>query len=176
MHETKETFVLEYFEKLLRYLTGVFDNNLGAGGSGGLGNDLVVLLNVDDGGASNALGGAVGDVRSTGEGDGTEVGESDETAARFEVLHNPFGVLVAQVAVFALVGERVGDGLARAVIHDGRRAGGLAGRLDGGGDLVAGAHLEAGELDGVVGVPLVPGGVLSLAAGNNTRNAGLKDG
>lgn len=50
------------------------------------GEDLVVLLDVKDGRRRDALSGAIGDVRGTGESDLLEVGEADERVAGLEVL------------------------------------------------------------------------------------------
>lgn len=68
----------------------------GVGSSGDAGEDLGVLFQVDDGRAGDAEGLGGGGSRGAGEGDGAEVGESDQGAALLEVLDDPLCVLASK--------------------------------------------------------------------------------
>lgn len=97
-------------------LTDVLDCDGGARDRGA-GQDLSVLLDVDESrsGGSHGAGRSAG--RGSGEGHGAEVGKWYERAARGEVLHDPLGVELLQST--GLAGESVGDGgTLRHVLHD----------------------------------------------------------
>lgn len=90
-----------------------------------IGEDGAALLDVDDGGAGDADGGAALDGRGAGEGDRVEVGKSHERPARLVVLDDPLGVVLAQLV--ALVAEAVRHGLARGQVLQRSYAGLLGG-------------------------------------------------
>ena len=114
---------------------------------------LAVLLDVEDVRARGANGAARGPGGCTGEGDRAEVSKGHERVALLEVLDDPLRVLLAERAGR---GDRLRHALAVAVVRDDRRAVGGGGCGDGQSDAVAGAEADAGEVVGVVGVPLVP--------------------
>jgi hypothetical protein len=82
--------------------------------------DLAVLLNIQDLRAAWADGCTAVDSGRTRPGDGTEVSERNHAVVALKVLDDPLGVLLAEARLAA---EGVGDGLARADVGDGRRAG-----------------------------------------------------
>ena len=135
------------------HLSHVRDSNRVAPDRGG-GEDLVVLLDVDDGRttrtdartADSAGGGAR-------EGDSAEVGEGHESAVRAEVLYDPLRVVLAQRG---LARECVRDRLAVGVVGDLDGAARRRGGGDADGDLVPRGEADAGEVVRVVGEPLVP--------------------
>lgn len=125
------------------------------GGSGGDRGQHLVLLNIDEGGArgaDSAAGGGGG--LSIGEGDAPEVSKSDQRGALLEVLDDPLCVLFAESRAGR---DRLAHGLARGFVLNDGGAGLGAGGSDGDGNLVTGAEGDAGEVVGVVGVPLIPG-------------------
>lgn len=102
------------------------------------------------------------------------VGEADQGATLLKVLNDPLGVVLAQGV--PLAGEGVGDALASGQVLDGGSSGGLAGSNNGALDRVSSRYGDAAEVNGRVGVPLVPG----IVSGANTRlgpgDTGLEDG
>lgn len=181
---------------------------VGPGGTA-VGLHLAVLLDVENGGASDALLGGADVVSGVLEGDRAEVGKGDERAVLLVVLqkrHNlwsawfykqdnawsisdatrkrgreaylddPLGVLTAQAANVAHVGESLGDGLAGGQVLEHGRAGHVAGRVHSRLDLLAGADVEALESVGVVRVPLVPAGEGGLCTLDDEFDTGLQDG
>ena len=118
------------------------------------GQDLAVLLNVDERRARGPDGGAAVRGRGrAGERDAPEVGERHEAAARGEVLDDPLRVVLAERG---LARERVRDGLACGLVRDRRRAARLGRRGHGHLDGVARGEADAREVVRVVRVPLVP--------------------
>ena len=136
------------------------------------GQDLVVLLNVDDrrarGGYDRARVLGRGGTTERGElctflredrdlrreGDGAKVGEGDERAALLVVLDDPLRVLLAQRRAGR---DRLGHGLALGHVLDDCRARRGAARGDRELDGIAARERDAREVVRVVGVPLVPG-------------------
>ena len=88
-----------------------------------------------------------------GEGDGAPVGEGNERVALLVILNDPLSVLFAKSRGG---GKRLGNGNTGGHVLDDCRArlGGLG--SDGELDLVTSLDGDAGEVVGVVGVPLVP--------------------
>ena len=119
------------------------------------GQDLAVLLNVDERRARGPDGGAAVRGRGrAGERDAPEVGERHEAAARGEVLDDPLRVVLAERG---LARERVRHGLAGRLVRDRRLAGRLRRRGHGHLDRVARLEADAGEVVRPGGEPLVPG-------------------
>jgi len=119
------------------------------------GEDLGVLLNVDDAGAGNTDGGSGLDGRSTGEGDSAKVGEGDKGGTRLEVLNNPLSVILAEVTLLA-TGESVCDGSTRSNVLDDSFTSSLGSCGDGSLDGVTSRDADTREVVGVVWVPLIP--------------------
>lgn len=126
-----------------------------------------------------------------GESDAAEVDEGDEGGALLEVLDDPLGVGLAEVALGTLVGERVGHGLTGGEVLDvslgeyeymhntdgserisltDTAGGAVCGHGDE--DVVACGEANAAEVVGVVGVPLVPSTVPASAC---MIDSGTKD-
>jgi hypothetical protein len=91
--------------------------------------------------------------RRARERDSAEVRHRHQRRALLEVLDDPLRVLLAQRGSGR---DRLGHALARRVVLDHGRARLGRRRSDGDGDRVAGGEGDAGEVVGVVGVPLVP--------------------
>lgn len=100
------------------------------------------------------VGGAgVGGSHSVGEGDSAEVGKGNERAALLVVLNDPLGILLAKRGSRS---DRLCDGFALGDVLDNRGTGFGAGGGDGQLDAVTRGERNAGEVVGVVGVPLIP--------------------
>lgn len=125
------------------------------GGRGGAaGQDLVVLLNVDNGGIGGGSGNAINDSGRVGEGDGTEVGKGDQLAggvALLKVLHDPLGVILAERAI-GHAGEGLLDGGTGSQVLDSGGAASLACRNDGHLDGVTRGDGDAREVVYMVGL------------------------
>ena len=75
----------------------VLDGNLRGTVDSDIGVDSAALLEVDNGGAAQALGSSSAESSAgLGENNGSEVAESNEAAVLLEVLDNPLSVLTAQ--------------------------------------------------------------------------------
>lgn len=142
-------------------LLDVFDSDAVAR-DGSLGEDGAVLLDVHDGGVRGTDSRAAAGGLSIGEGNGAEVSESNKGVTRLEVLNNPLGVGLAKVTL-DVAAEGVADGLTSGQVLNGGATAALAGGLDSDLDLVTLGDGEAVKVVGVVGVPLIPGLVGSLA-------------
>lgn len=122
-------------------------SNLGGGG-GAAGQDLVVLLNVDDSGIGGGSGNATNDSGRVGEGDGTEVGKGDQLAggiALLKVLDDPLGVILAERAI-GHAGEGLLHGGTGSQVLNGRSAASLACCNDGHLDRVTSGDGDAREV------------------------------
>ena len=108
------------------------------------GQDLVVLLNVDDVGTRWRDSGA-GRVRRGGisEGDRAEVGKGNEGVTLLEVLDDPLSVLLAKSG---RRGDLLADALAVGVVRDDGGARGRAGGGDGESDGITSLEGNAGEI------------------------------
>lgn len=117
------------------------------------GQDLAVLLDVNDGSASGADCATGCGRRCASELDGAEVGEGHKRVTLLEVLDNPLRVLLAEPRARR---ERLADGLAAGDVLDD----GGAGRGGRGGDgelnLITSADGDAREVGSEVGEVLVP--------------------
>lgn len=107
-------------------------SDLGGGGRAA-GEDLVVLLDIDNGRVGGGSGNAINDSGRVGEGDGTKVGKWDQLAggvAFLKVLDDPLGVILAERAI-----GHAGEGLLHSgtggQVLDSRSAASLACRDDG---------------------------------------------
>lgn len=92
-----------------------------------------------------------------------------------KVLNDPLSVGLAEGALNLAGGESVRNGLAVGLIGDGSDTAGGAGGLDAHLDSVAGRDVDAGEVVGVVGNPLVPGVVGDGAALDTEVETGLQE-
>ena len=123
-----------------------------AGGNGG--ENLVVLLNVDEGSTRGGVGGAT---RASGSGaselHGAKVRERNKAAVLLKVFDDPLSILLAKSIGR---GEVLGDGLASGQVLNDSCTRGSGGSSNGGLDLITSADSDAREIVGVVGVPLVP--------------------
>lgn len=128
-----------------------------------MGQDLAILLDVDDGGTGRANGGAVLGSLSIGEGDIAKVGERSLLAVLQEVLHNPLGVLLAKRGLGTNKTEVVRHSLLLGQVLDSSSAGGQRVGDDRHGHQIAGSDGDALEIVGEVGEPLVPSRVAGLA-------------
>ena len=137
--------VVLYLLRLRRHPLDVRDGDAGARGADA-GQDLVVLLDIQDLGTAGADFAAGSGGLGIGEGDGAEVSKGNEGVAFLEVFNDPFGVGLAEGV--ALAGEGVGHGLAGADVLDGGRPGGLAGRFHGDGDRISGRDADTAEVVG----------------------------
>lgn len=137
------------------YLTVGARDGGAAGSAGRL--DLKGSTHVDDGGAGGVDGSTVLGGRGTSELERAVVGEADQGVTLLKVLDDPLGVVLAQRV--DLSGEGVGHGDTGSQVLDDGSAGLQAGGSDGALDGVAGRDGDAGEVNGHVGVPLVPGRV-----------------
>jgi hypothetical protein len=108
------------FHLLALHSSGVADSD-GRPTGRGRGEDLAVLLNVDDGrtARANRTAGVLRGRRAS-EGDSAEVSEGDEAATGAEVLNDPFSVLFAQRGGG---GDRLSDSRPLRVVLDYGRAG-----------------------------------------------------
>lgn len=92
-----------------------------------------------------------------------------------EVLDDPLSVGLAESALNLAGGERVRNGLTVGLIGDGGDTAGGAGGLDTHLDSVAGRDVDAGEVVGVIGNPLVPGVVGDGATLDTEVETGLQE-
>lgn len=143
------------------------------GSAGGLDVAEETRAHVDDGRAGGVDGGAGLGGLGVGELEGAVVGKGDERAALLKVLDDPLGVVLAELV--DLGAEGVGDRVTGSQVLDGGGTGLLAGRLDGGLDRVTGGDVQGSEVDGGVGVPLVPGIVGGGGGGLGPRDTSLED-
>ncbi len=132
-----------------------------------------VLLHVDDGRAGRALRAAGKAGGHAGERDRSPVGEGDEGVAFGEVLDDPLRVLLAERG---LAGERVRHRLAGGVVDERRGATRQGSRDDRGGDRVAGAEAEPGEVVREVREPLEPGWCSQQAMNGSAMSTSVAEG
>lgn len=156
---------LQHFSHRPVYAEAVLPSNLasldvgasdGAGASRATGENLGTLLDIYDGSATNGNLGSPRDGVSIREFDLAEISELDLGAARLEVLDNPFCIFLTKLSLGAFPRERVGDAFAGGHVLKGGSSSGLAGGLDSSLDGVASRDGDAGEIVGVVRVPLIP--------------------
>lgn len=145
-------------------LTNVGDGNAVAGVRRG-GQDLAVLLNVDDSGTRRPNGCAVIGSLSIGKGDIAKVGEWNLASVLQEVFDNPLGVLFAEWGL-STKAKGVCHGLLRGQVVNSSTAGGGRSGNHGYGDLVTGIDGDAGEIIGEVWVPFIPGREAGLSVLN----------
>lgn len=123
------------------------------GGSGAVGQDFVVLLDVDDRGISGGSSNAIDDSGRVGEGDGTEVGKGNQLAGGvtlLKVLHDPLGVILAERAI-GHAGESLLDRGTGGKVLDGGSAASLACRDHGHLDRVTRRDGDAREVVYIMG-------------------------
>lgn len=157
-----------------------------------VGNDNLATRSAGSGDNIAALINQVNEIRTrsvdgTGTVGGTGISESDSvkgrerserlgsTADDGEVLNDPFGVGLAEGALNLAGGESVGNGLTVGLVGDGGDTAGRAGSLNAHLDGVTGRDVDAGEVVGVVGNPLVPGVVGDGAALDTEVETGLQE-
>lgn len=157
----------------------VGNNNLVAR-SAGSGDNIAALINQVNNISTRG-------VDRTGTAGGTGISESDSVKGRErskrlgsavddgEVLNDPLGVGLAERALNLAGGESVGDGLAVGLVGDGGDTAGCAGGLNAHLDGVTGRDVDAGEVVGVVGNPLVPCVVGDGAALDTEIETGLQE-
>lgn len=158
----------------------VGNNNLVAR-SAGSGDNIAALINQ----VNDISTRGVDRTRTAG---GTGIRESDgvksrerskrlgSTADDGEVLHDPLSVCLAEGALNLAGGEGVSDGLTVGLVGDGGDTAGCAGGLNAHLDGVAGRNVDAAEVVGVVGNPLVPGVVGDGAALDTEVETSLQEG
>lgn len=153
---------------------GIADSNTAAA-SRRLGQDLTALLDIHDSRARWANSRAARDSLGIGERHSSEVGEGNQGAAALEVLNNPLSVGLAEISIID-TGELVGDRCARSEVFDDSRAGVLGLSSHSELDHISSGDGDAGEIVGIIRVPLVPGIVGNLASLDAEINSSLEDG
>ncbi|KAI7976906.1 hypothetical protein EIK77_010137 [Talaromyces pinophilus] len=158
----------------------VGNNNLVAR-SAGSGDNIAALINQ----VNDISTRGVDRTRTAG---GTGIRESDgvksrerskrlgSTADDGEVLHDPLSVCLAEGALNLAGGEGVSDGLTVGLVGDGGNTAGCAGGLNAHLDGVTSRDVDAAEVVGIVGNPLVPGVVGHGAALDTEVETSLQEG
>ena len=117
---------------------------------GNIRENLIFLLNINDGGTRRGVARGTGIIKSHS----AKVCKGNEAVAFFKVFDNPLSILLAK----GISGSEVhGDGLASGQILNGCHTGRRRISHDSGLDSVTGTDVDAGEIVGIVRVPLVPG-------------------